>query len=321
MFWSRRRAYRTFLVNKGDGDDYDYFNEERKTRVLSIMFPMNFPDVELATKNDANDSGSVTSIKNESSEILKCGVLPISGQIKVNLYGDKSDKVSVRSLTCSFFHTTQGFIKQLFRPLARALANDAANVSSITARFSEWRDHLSLTCPGGYTIGYIEYLRATKDVNIGGEGKQLQEILLRLSSNRILQGFTSGGKNGKTIDFFDKRPQVRKAWIMILDLARSIMTAAGERNFDEFKNIAPRLQWNLALFGQLLSLVSGPAAIKPHTINLCHIWISHIHDALELGITLFNFCDELVIEMYHQRLRVFATRNMGRYTSAGKIPY
>ena len=124
----------------------------------------------------------------------------------------------------------------------------------------------------------------------------------------------------KTINFFHKRPQVRKAWIMILDLARSIMTAAGERNFDEFKNIAPRLQWNLALFGQLLSLVSGPAAIKPHTINLCHIWISHIHDALELGITLFNFCDELVIEMYHQRLRVFATRNMGRYTSAGNDP-
>ena len=77
--------YRTFLINKEDGDDYDYFYEERKTRVLSIMFPMNFPDVELATKNDANDSGSVTSIKNESSEILKCGVLPISGQIEVNL--------------------------------------------------------------------------------------------------------------------------------------------------------------------------------------------------------------------------------------------
>ena len=83
---------------------------------------------------------------------------------------------------------------------------DAANVSSITARFSEWRDHLSLTCPGGYTIGYIEYLRATKDVNIGGEGKQLQEILLRLSSDHILQGFTSGGKNGKDYQFFSQTP-------------------------------------------------------------------------------------------------------------------
>ena len=103
------------------------------------------------------------------------------------------------------------------------------------------------------------------------------------------------------------------AWIAILDLLRDIIVSLNARSFKLFKNgIYQTLQINLFTYVHALNLMAGAWAIKPITINACHMLIGTIRDAIDNEKTIMNYASACVQERAHVEIKDFARSGGGQ---------